>query len=210
MNDIDYSQRSEPRPIDGGQVPQAIVEYMGLRLGAMTFRGSSGRSYRLGARPTERIQYVLNEDLGFFRARPDFRVLDETRIDPEAENLARIERACAERARQEAARILEQFTASQPPQPAPKPIGRPAGRGFGTKLDCWMTCGDLEGNYGGARAAYDAVSRYFSQHATPGEQVPPRERFPSVRSHAKRKREESGVCLWHKHSEPLPIELTSG
>jgi hypothetical protein len=76
-----------PRPIDNGQADQTVVEYTGDRLGAMTYQGPSGRPYRFDARPRDKRKYVLAEDLDYFRRLVDFRVLDKTRIDPEAEKL---------------------------------------------------------------------------------------------------------------------------
>jgi hypothetical protein len=80
-----------PRPIDDGRVAQAIVEYTGRRTGAVTYRGPSGRQYRFAAGPSDRMNYVLEEDLERFRRLVDFRVLEETLIDPEADRIRRLE-----------------------------------------------------------------------------------------------------------------------
>ena len=74
-------------------------------------------------------------------------------------------------------------------------------------LDCWMTCGRVEEYYGSSKETYDAVHDYLRQHIKAGLDIPPRERFPAVRSDAKRKRERAGRCVWHKHPEPVPQEL---
>ena len=76
-----------PRPIDNDQVDQTVVEYTGGRLGAATYRGPSGRLYRFDAGSWNKRQYVLDQDLEYFRCQVDFRVLDERRIDPEADKL---------------------------------------------------------------------------------------------------------------------------
>jgi hypothetical protein len=97
---------SQPRPIDNGQVDQTVVEYTGPRLGAVTYRGPSGREYRFSAFPSDSKQYVLSEDLERFRGRPDFRVLEETRIDPEAKKLKAIETAVGDRLVREVTHLL--------------------------------------------------------------------------------------------------------
>jgi len=80
-----------PRPIDNGQVDQTVVEYTGGRLGAVTYRGPSGRPYRFDAGPSNKRHYVLDEDLEYFRRLVDFRVLEETRIDPERQRRKKFE-----------------------------------------------------------------------------------------------------------------------
>ena len=199
-----------PRPIDGGQVAQSVVEYTGPMMGAVTYRPPSGWSYSFSALPSGRLQYVHAQDLGFFRLRPHFRVLDEGRIDPEAEALRRIERDMFDRV---AAGIEERSDRDKTADPTRSPLkrgGRPSRRGFGAMLDCWMTCKRLADSYGSVAEGYDAVERYFQNHPTPGQEPPPRERYPSVRSDAKRKREKAGTCLWYRHSEPLPSGLIPG
>ena len=76
---------SLPRPLDNGQVAQTLVEYLGLKHGAFTIRGPSRKEYRFAAGRLDRLQYVVDEDLERFRLLPEFRVLDEARIDPESE-----------------------------------------------------------------------------------------------------------------------------
>ncbi|GAG45926.1 unnamed protein product, partial [marine sediment metagenome] len=202
---------SPPRPIDGGRVAQAMVEYTGNRMGVVTYRGRSGREYHFDASPWDKRKYVLKEDLELFQNRPDFRVLEEGWIDPEAEERQRRETEFAELRAQleeqrsrgviairEVARLLEAHGKRGRRLPTGKPSGHPAGRGFGAKLDCWMTCGRLEEYFATSEAAYEAIHRYLKGHAAPGEHIPPRERFASLRSHAKRKREKAGLeCLWH-------------
>ena len=95
-----------PRPIDNGQVAQTVVEYTGSRLGTVAYRGLSGRSYPFDASRWNKRQYVLDKDLERFRGRLDFRVLDETRIDPEAEKLRAIEAAVGDRLVREVTRLL--------------------------------------------------------------------------------------------------------
>jgi hypothetical protein len=80
---------------------------------------------------------------------------------------------------------------------------------MGAKLDCWMTCGQLEEQFGSAKAAYDGIHRFLTK-TMPTDEVPPRERLASMRSDAKIKRQEAGgQCLWHCHPEPVPRELTA-
>jgi len=80
-----------PRPIDNGQVDQTVVEYTGPRVGAVTYRGPSGREYRFSALPSDKRRYVLGQDLEYFRRFVDFRVLEETRIDPERQRRKKFE-----------------------------------------------------------------------------------------------------------------------
>ena len=121
----EHQQRSMPRPIDGGRVAQAIVEYTGVRLGAMTYRGPSGREYRFSATPSEHKQYVLSVDLEHFGCQADFRVLEEGRIDPEAERLRSLEEGATGRAIAEVERRLEEAKARQPQRAPRKSGGRP-------------------------------------------------------------------------------------
>src|SRR3990170_1066163 len=79
-----------PPQIDGGTKAQAIVEYTGSQMGAVTYRGSSGRQYCFSASPSDKRKYVVREDLERFRHRPDFRVHEETFIDPEVERINRL------------------------------------------------------------------------------------------------------------------------
>jgi hypothetical protein len=196
-----------PRPIDNGQVDQTVVEYTGPRLGAATYRGRSGREYRFDASPRDKRKYVLAEDLDRFRLRPDFRVLEETRIDPEAEKLKAMETAVGDRMVKEVTRLLAPKGTAKRKDAQRRRGGRPPGRGFGAMLDCWMTCGRVGDYYGSSKEAYDAIDRYLGDHALPDQHIPPRERFSSARSDAKRERERAGRCVWHKHPEPVPQEL---
>ena len=196
-----------PRPIDNGQVDQTVVEYIGGRLGAVTYRGSSGREYRFDASSWDKRKYVLAEDLGYFRRFVDFRVLEETQIDPEADKLKGIETAVGDRLVKEVTRLLRPDGVGKRKRAPRRRGGRPAGKGFGGRLDCWMNCGGLEGYYGSAREAYDAIYDYLTQQTKAGRHIPPRERFASMRSDAKRKREKAGRCVWYNHPEPVPREL---
>jgi hypothetical protein len=85
-----------PRPIDGGRVPQAIVEYTGSRRGSVTYRPASGREYAFDASPRNNRRYVLAEDIEYFRRLPHFRVLEDGRINPEAERWQRLEAELAD------------------------------------------------------------------------------------------------------------------
>jgi hypothetical protein len=201
--------KEEPlsRSIDNGQVDQTVVEYIGGRLGAVTYRGPSGREYRFDASPRDKRKYVLAEDLGYFRRFVDFRVLDKTRIDPEAEKLKAMEAAVGDRMVKEVTRLLAPKGTAKRKDAQRRHGGRPAGMGFGARLDCWMNCGGLEGYYGSAREAYHAIYDYLTQHTEAGQHIPPRERFASMRSDAKRKREKAGRCVWCNHPEPVPREL---
>jgi len=84
-----------PRPIGDGLVDQSIVEYMGNKMGTFTCR-PSGREYRFSASPRDKRKYVPDEDLEYFRRRPDFRVLEEGRIDREADERKKRETQFAE------------------------------------------------------------------------------------------------------------------
>ena len=197
-----------PRPIDNGQVDQTVVEYIGGRLGAVTYRGPSGRGYRFDASPRNKRKYVLAEDLDYFRRfQVDFQVLKETRIDPEAEKLKAMEAAVGDHMVKEVTRLLAPKGTAKRKDAQRRRGGRPPGRGFGAMLDCWMTCGRVGEYYGTAREAYDAIYDYLTQHTKAGRHIPPRERFPAVRSDAKRKRESAGRCVWYGHPEPVPREL---
>ena len=201
------NEPTPPRPIDDGRVDQTVVEYTGGRRGAMTYRGPSGRQYRFDALPSGRRKYVLREDLEYFAPRPEFRILAETRNDPEAEKLKAMEAAVGDHMVKEVTRLLAPKGTAKRKDAQRRRGGRPPGRGFGAMLDCWMTCGRVGEYYGTAREAYDAIYDYLTQHTQAGQHIPPRERFPSVRSDAKRERERAGRCVWHKHPEPVPQEL---
>jgi hypothetical protein len=207
----EYERQSTSKPIDGGQVAQAVVEYTGSRLGAVTFRGPSGREYRFSASPSESRRYVLSEDIEHFRQLRDFRVLAEGRIDPEDEKLTALARSISDRVRGEVIEHLEHVRASEPRPRSRRRGGRPAGKGFGAWLDCLMTCGGLKAYYGSPEAAYGAIYRYLGEHSPPCGYIPPRERFASARSYAKCKREGAGIpCFWYRHPEPVPRELLPG
>ncbi len=150
-----------PRPIDGGQVAQSVVEYIGPRMGGLTYRPPSGWSYSFSGLPSGRVQYVRAQDLDFFRLRPDFRVLDEGRIDPEAERLKRMEGDIFDRLAARIGERSDEYTTTDPSRSPRRRGGRPSGRGFGVMLDCWMTCTRLADYYGSVADAYDAVERYF-------------------------------------------------
>lgn len=198
------------RPIDGGQVAQSAVEYIGPRMGGLTYRPPSGWSYSFSGLPSGRVQYVHAQDLDFFRLRPDFRVLDEGRIDPKAERFKRMEGDIFDRLAARIGERSDEDTTTDPSRSPRRRGGRPSGRGFGAMLDCWMSCKRLAHYYGSVADAYDAVERYFQNHPTPGREPPPRERYASVRSDVKRKRENAGTCPWNRHSEPLPTGLIPG
>lgn len=195
-----------PRPIDDGRVAQAIVEYTGRRTGAVTYRGPSGRTYRFGAEPSHRRHYVLDEDLERFQRHVEFRVLPDTRIDPEA---GRREALKVEITREVLGKVTNLLSREDAEKRRPSGTrgGRPPGGGFGAFLDCLMTCGRLEEFYGSAAEAYQAICDYSNRHRPPDLSIPPRERFASVRSDAKRKRERTGHCTWRGHPEPVPDEL---
>lgn len=73
-----------PRLIDGGRVAQVIVEYTGVRQGRVLYHGpASGHDYGFDASPLGRRGYVLFEDAEHFRRLTDFRVLEESKIDPQ-------------------------------------------------------------------------------------------------------------------------------
>jgi hypothetical protein len=143
----------------------------------------------------------------------DFQVLEETRIDPEEERLRTFIAEALERQRVETAvavgRASERERESETARRPSKRGGRPAGKGFGAMLDCWMTCGRLGECYGSSKEAYDAIRDYLEQHTSADQYAPPRARFASMRSDAKRKRERAGHCTWHRHPEPVPEELMS-
>ncbi|TET98122.1 MAG: hypothetical protein E3J29_03900 [Dehalococcoidia bacterium] len=150
---------------------------------------------------------MLDEDLEYFRRLVDFRVLEETRIDPEADKLKGIEAAVGDRLVKEVTRVLRPNGVGKRKRAPRRRGGRPVGKGFGARLDCWMTCGRLQEYYGTAREAYDAIDRHLRGRSPAHQHIPPRERFPAVRSDAKRKREKAARCVWYNHPEPVPREL---
>ena len=212
-----------PAPIDEGRVVQVIVEYTGEKLGAFTMRGpSSGREYRFDASPWHRRNYVLVDDLGRFQGRLDFRILQNTLIDPEVAERERRERELADLRKQlaeleeqhtrvipEVVQVVRQHLSKRSRRTPGKASGRAPGRGLGALLDCWMNCGGVGEYFRTPREAYDAIYGYLLDRAAPDGQIPPRARFPSMRSDAKRKRELTDVkCLWHCHPEAVPNALT--
>ena len=128
-----------PRPIDGGRVAQAIVEYIGNRLGTVTYRGrSSGREYHFDASPSGKRKYVRDEDLELFQLHRDFRVPEEGRIDREADEREVRDREIAElraqveknRSREdgvviEVAKLLDDYEKQKEHRPARRRGGRP-------------------------------------------------------------------------------------
>jgi hypothetical protein len=83
--------------MDDGRLVQAIVEYTGGRPGTVSYRGASGGEFRFGGFPSQRERYVLEQDAEHSWRPVDFRVLDEGRIDPEADRLKRVEKDIADR-----------------------------------------------------------------------------------------------------------------
>lgn len=74
------------KPIDDGHVKQVVVEYLGPKRGGFLLRGrTGGQPYPFSALATGKWRYVLFEDIPWFQQRPDYRVHDETLIDPELE-----------------------------------------------------------------------------------------------------------------------------
>lgn len=51
-----------------------VVEYIGGRMGAVSYRGKSGQAYRFSAAETEKQKYVRHDDAEMFQQRADFRV----------------------------------------------------------------------------------------------------------------------------------------
>jgi glycosyltransferase involved in cell wall biosynthesis len=67
--------RQGPSPTDGA----VLLEYIGGKLGTMTFRGASGTIYHFGA--GEAAKYVLSQDVPALEARVDFRRANGNRPD---------------------------------------------------------------------------------------------------------------------------------
>ena len=71
------------REFDGQAAPRSVssgsgfvrIEYSGVRVGGVTYFGRSGRSYRFGNNPIERINDVHPEDVDVFLGLEGFRVL---------------------------------------------------------------------------------------------------------------------------------------
>ena len=72
-------------PIEDGKVAQILVEYIGGKVGTVTYRRPSGRAYRFAAGGPDQCGYVLSEDEGLFRSLPEFRICEDERIDPEGD-----------------------------------------------------------------------------------------------------------------------------
>lgn len=67
---------ADPRtPQNGGGY--VLVEYVGLQQGARSYRPGSGTTYSFSALATGKQKLVHKDDVDFFRARPDFRILKE-------------------------------------------------------------------------------------------------------------------------------------
>jgi GT2 family glycosyltransferase len=66
--------RVDQQPAPQESEAYIVVEYIGRKTGAMTFRGPSGQSYRFAAADTERQKYVRRDDAEFFEAKVDFRI----------------------------------------------------------------------------------------------------------------------------------------
>ena len=184
---------SHPRPIEGGQAAQAVVEYLGAGRGALGIRGPvSGRSYRFSALTSGRLQYVLKEDLPRFEQHVKFRVLDQGAIDPEKEHLTQLKQNLTDEV---TTAVRRQLLAERSP-PSPKPAearhtGRRPGTGLGALIDCWMGCQQVADRFDSKREAYDAVYRAL-ESLLKVDEVPARARIPKLRSDAKLRRQQLG------------------
>ena len=68
-------QSASPPPAD--LEAYDIVEYTGLKEGAINYRAPSGQMYRFAALPTERIKYVRKEDVDYFLSFTGFRKIEK-------------------------------------------------------------------------------------------------------------------------------------
>lgn len=83
--------------IDGGRVAQVVVEYTGSRPETRHYRGRASRRQYVFNAGRHRQNYVQLEDTDHFLRMGDFRVLEESKIDPEEDRLkAIIKRELAE------------------------------------------------------------------------------------------------------------------
>ncbi len=191
----------KPRPIDGGNVKQVIIEYIGPNTGTRTYRGPSRREYRFANTETKRFNWVLFDDVDRFRRFPDFRVIDESLIDPEKERREREVREAVREAFAEAqaeADVQAEAGAGDRIPKARRP-GRRPGRGFGLFLFCLMECSDLRGQAGSVRGAYDAIFKYYSVNECPVGPPVPRERFTSACHYGRKDRKAQGHCTYRDH-----------
>ena len=76
--------RIQGRPIEAANLDDKdgylVVEYVGARQGARTFRPPSGTTYSFSASPTGRERFVLRRDADFFRVIPDFVVKEREAV----------------------------------------------------------------------------------------------------------------------------------
>ena len=136
----------EPRPIDGGNVKQVIIEYIGRQSGARTYRGPSGRTYRFANTETRRFNWVLSDDADHLLQFADFRLVPGSLIDPEAERRAQEMREAAKEAvaKAQAEADVQAEAEARDRVPKARRPGRRAGEGFGIFLFCLMDSGDIE------------------------------------------------------------------
>jgi len=199
----------EPRPIDGGNVKQVMIEYIGPNTGTRNLRGRSGRRYRFGNTERKRRNYVLSDDADHFLRSPEFRVIDESLIHPEAERRAQEMREAAKEAvaKAQAEADVQAEAEARDRVPKARRPGRRAGEGFGIFLFCLMECCDLKGQAGSVREAYDAIYDYYSANECPVGPPVPRERFTNACTYGRKLREAQGQCPYRDHPASIPGEL---
>ena len=208
-------QPSLPRPIDDGRSPQAVVEYLGRLNGAQTYIGRvSKKVYYFGADPGHKFAYVREEDLFWFKQHPEFRIVEEGRIDPQAQQRGDLLslRKQVEEAQDQIRQLGAQLTVVMPaaaeviaePPTQAHAGGRPEGQSFGAWLNCVMSCGEFGKGLYSAKESYDLLLVYALSHFD-ASFVPVRGNFANDRSYAKKRSEAKGHCIWHRHPEQICI-----
>lgn len=192
----------EPRPIDGGNVKQVIIEYIRPHSGARTYRGPSRREYRFSNTETTRLRYVLSDDVQQLLQSGDFRLVAGSEIDPEATKWAEIKQQIADELRTE---LADPRSGSR--KAASRPRGRPSGLGVGSFLHCLLDCAGLRDTAGSVRLAYDAVDKYYSERPSPVGELCPRERFAKARSDGRSAERRAGRCTYRHHKVEIPDGL---
>jgi hypothetical protein len=95
------------------------------------YRGASGGEDTFGGFPSQRQRHVLGQDVEHSWRPVDFRVLDEGRIDPEADRLKRVEKDIADGVLTQIASLRDRDQTSESGGARRKRGGRPAVPGVG-------------------------------------------------------------------------------
>jgi len=115
-----------PEPIEGGSVPQVLVEYVGLNNANAVWRGpASGVDYHFSLRPAESCRWIHTADADHFRGLvDDFVVREDQRIDPVADAARAVQNTLSQ-VREQVAELQRNPQAQVKKPRSPGKSGRP-------------------------------------------------------------------------------------